>query len=223
VGALRAIFDCWQSGTKLAFEGEHYRFTRMQPFFDPGPIASPPPIHLGAVGPRMTRLAGAVADGIMTHPTHSAPRYLREVTRSEIADGCREAGRSDAGPALMAAGFVATGAAPADVARARDGIREYLAFLYSTPAYWRCLELFGWGEIGRRLHEHSRAGRWSEMGAVIPDAMLDALVPTAPYAEIAGVLRDAYADLADAITFPVPESPEHDATVKGVLERIRSG
>ena len=32
VGALRAIFDCWQNGTPLSFQGEHYVFTRMQPF-----------------------------------------------------------------------------------------------------------------------------------------------------------------------------------------------
>ena len=38
IGALRAIFECWQSGTPLHFEGDHYRFTRMQPFFDPGPL-----------------------------------------------------------------------------------------------------------------------------------------------------------------------------------------
>ena len=32
VGSLRAIFDTWQNGAALQFQGEHYRFTRMQPF-----------------------------------------------------------------------------------------------------------------------------------------------------------------------------------------------
>jgi probable F420-dependent oxidoreductase len=41
VRALRVIFDCWQNGTALHVDGEHYRFTRMQPFFNPGPIACP--------------------------------------------------------------------------------------------------------------------------------------------------------------------------------------
>ena len=54
VQSLRAIFDAWaaQDGTRLRFEGEHYRFTRMQPFFTPALIEHPEiPIYLGAVGP----------------------------------------------------------------------------------------------------------------------------------------------------------------------------
>ena len=90
VQSLRAIWDCWQSGGPLEFQGEHYRFTRMQPFFNPGPIEHPAiPIFLGAVGPKMTALVGEVADGIMTHPTNGAPRYLREVTLPEMAKGAR--------------------------------------------------------------------------------------------------------------------------------------
>jgi len=223
VGSLRAIFHCWQTGGKLAFEGEHYRFTRMQPFFSPGPLETPPPpIHLGAVGPRMTQLAGEVADGIMTHPTHSAPRYLREITRPEIEGGRARAGRSDAGPVLMAAGLVATGRTPEDVARARDGIRELLAFLYSTPAYWRCLGTFGWDDVGRQLHERSRAGRWPEMSALVTDEMLDALVPCGPYAEIGESLHRWYDGVADVVTFPVPDSPADDDAVRSVLAGLRS-
>ena len=50
--ALRAVFARWQEGTPLAFESPHYRLTRMQPYFDPGPLEHPkPPIWLGAVNP----------------------------------------------------------------------------------------------------------------------------------------------------------------------------
>jgi alkanesulfonate monooxygenase SsuD/methylene tetrahydromethanopterin reductase-like flavin-dependent oxidoreductase (luciferase family) len=38
VQALRAVFARWQDGTPLAFESPHYRLTRMQPYFDPGPL-----------------------------------------------------------------------------------------------------------------------------------------------------------------------------------------
>src|SRR5690606_8765171 len=54
--SLRAIFDSFQSGRPLHFEGEFYRFKRLQPFFNPGPFVSShegsgaPPIYLGAVG-----------------------------------------------------------------------------------------------------------------------------------------------------------------------------
>jgi probable F420-dependent oxidoreductase len=79
VGALRAIWSCWQHGTPLAYESESYRLDRMQPFFNPGPIEHPEiPVYLGAVNPGMIRLAGEIADGMMTHPTNTSPRYLHE-------------------------------------------------------------------------------------------------------------------------------------------------
>ena len=49
IGALRAIFDTFQNGSKLDYVSENYRFTRMQPFFNPGPIEHPRiPLLMGA-------------------------------------------------------------------------------------------------------------------------------------------------------------------------------
>ena len=38
VQALRAIWDCWQNGTKLDFQGEHYKLSLMVPLFAPAPV-----------------------------------------------------------------------------------------------------------------------------------------------------------------------------------------
>ena len=223
VKSLRAIWRCWHTGEALDFRGESYAFTRMQPFFSPGPIDHPEiPIHLGAVGPNMTRLAGEVADGIMTHPTSSSPRQLREVTLPELASGAARGGRPGARVELMAAGFVATGRTPEDVARAREATRELLAFLYSTPTYWRALDLHGFGDTGRKLHELSRQGRWADMVGEVDDEMLRVLVPQGPYDEIAEILHDWYESIADALVFPVPSAPHHDGDAAAAIERLRS-
>ena len=80
----------WQNDTPLDFRGEHYQFTRLQPFFNPGPIEYPEiPVLLGAIGPKMTALVGRVADAMITHPTNSSPRFLREVTRPAIEAGAK--------------------------------------------------------------------------------------------------------------------------------------
>ncbi len=206
VRALRAIWACWQDGTPLDFAGEQYRFARMQPFFDPGPIEHPAiRIALGAVGPAMTRLAGGVADALVTHPTQASPRVLRERARPQLAEGLQRAGRAPDACAIVAGGFVATGRDAAAVAAERERIREYLGFLYSTPQYGPALEVHGFEEVGRRLHQLAREGRWGEMRAAIPDMLLDALVPAAPYAEIADALRAWFGDLCSGITFPVPD------------------
>jgi len=223
--ALREIWRAFQSGdggSPLSFEGEHYRFTRLQPFFNPGPIAHPEiPIFLGAVGPRMTELAGEVADGLMTHPTNSSPRYLREATQPALSAGAKRAARDAHRLDLLAGGLVATGRDAAAVARERERARELLTFLYSTPAYWPSLELFGWREVGERLHRLTREGKWGEMAGAITDEMLDVLVPHGTYAQIAAALRTWYGGLATRINFPLPADSADDALAVRAISELR--
>jgi len=223
VGALRAIFDCWQNGTRLQFEGVHYQFRRMQPFFDPGPLPSgPPPIHLGAIGPGMLALAGEVADGLMTHPTNTAPRYLREAIVPRLDEGAARTDRAGDAIRLMIGGLCATGPTAEQTSAAREEIRQLLGFLYSTPAYWKSLELLGFADVGPRLKELVGDGRWNDLAAQIPDGLVDAIVPSAPYAEIADVLIEWYGDLSDWITFPMPPDPACDGAAAQVIAQLKA-
>ena len=64
IAALRAIFAAWNSGGRLDFRGDYYRHTLMTPTFSPGPNPyGPPPIYVGALGPRLTRASAEHADG----------------------------------------------------------------------------------------------------------------------------------------------------------------
>jgi probable F420-dependent oxidoreductase len=223
VGALRAVFDCWQKGAELDFQGQHYRLSRMQPFFRPDPLPDGLriPVYLGGIGPGMTALAGEVADGLVTHPTNTAPRYLREVVLPRLARGAARAGRDPGEVRLLVGPLVATGKGRDEVAREREGVRRLLTFLFSTPAYRPSLELFGWQERGERLHALSREGRWGEMAGLVDDAMLDTFAPTGDYGEIAGVLREWYGGLTDWITFPMPADPARDADAAAAVAQLR--
>src|SRR5438270_4746074 len=56
---IRAIWENWQNGTRPSFRGQHYEFTLMSPFFNPGPIEHPKiPIYISAVNTFNCRLAG---------------------------------------------------------------------------------------------------------------------------------------------------------------------
>jgi probable F420-dependent oxidoreductase len=221
IGALRAIFDAFQEGTPLDFVGDHYQFTRLQPFFNPGPLdCASIPLYLGAVGPQMTALAGEAADGLMTHPSNTPPRYLREVTRPRLKAGASRSGRSGV-PRLMVSALLATGETQQQVRADREKQRELLGFLYSTPAYWGSLELFGWRDRGEQLLALSREGKWGEMPGLLTDEMLDTFVPTAAYGEIAGVLRERYASLCDWITFPIPADPAQDRACRKAIAELK--
>jgi alkanesulfonate monooxygenase SsuD/methylene tetrahydromethanopterin reductase-like flavin-dependent oxidoreductase (luciferase family) len=171
----------------------------------------------------MTELVGRVGDGIMTHPTNASPRFLREATLPGLAAGAARAGRDASGLALLAGPMVVTGATDEELEGQRAYVREMLTFLYSTPAYWPSLELFGWKEVGERLHRLTREGRWDEMRGAIDDTMLDALAPQGRYEEIADVLKGAYGGLATRINFPVPPDPGRDADAARAIAALRSG
>src|SRR5438105_7301209 len=85
--AIRAIWARWHEGKPLEFRGEFYTHTLMTPMFDPGP--SPfgvPRIVVAGVGPRMTEVAGEVADGFMVHP-FTTVEFFRSTTLPAIERG----------------------------------------------------------------------------------------------------------------------------------------
>jgi alkanesulfonate monooxygenase SsuD/methylene tetrahydromethanopterin reductase-like flavin-dependent oxidoreductase (luciferase family) len=144
------------------------------------------------------------------------------VTLPNLEKGARRAGRERTECAIHAFGFVATGATREDVLEERERIREYLGFLYSTPQYAPTLELFDWADVGGRLRELVRAGRWAETKGLVTDEMLDHLVPSAPYAEIADVLREWYGGLADGVSLPMPTDSANEGALRTALESLRS-
>ena len=221
VRSMQAIFRCWQYGEKLDFRGKYYQFTRQQVFTAPPPIAHPDiPLHLAAIGPHMTALAGELADGISTHPTNTSPRYIREVMLANIERGARLTGRSRSDIEIIVNPMVATGTSDEAVQHQRARHRATLAILFSTPNYWPSLDLFGWNGLGERLRQMVREGRWSETASLFSDEMADIFVPAARYDELADILREQYGGLADAIGMGLPSDSADDGALARVVERL---
>lgn len=223
VQSLKAIFHSFQTGEKLCFEGEHYQFTRLQPFFNPGPIKHPDiPILCGAVGPDMTRMVGRVADGMITHPTNTPPQYIREVCVTRLQEGFAKASRSGDDFRLLLGPLAATGPDEMMVASEWEKQRKLLGFLYSTPAYWPSLELFGWQEKGQQLLDMTRNSAWEEMPDIVTDEMLEKFVPRGTYDVIADIYKERYAGLSARVTFPMPANPAHDAAAAKAIAALKS-
>lgn len=220
VESLAAIWHAFATGEPLRYEGEHYRFDRLQPFFDPGPVeAGPPPIWLGGVNRRITELAGTHAAGFVTHPTNSHPRYLRERCLPTL-DAAAAAARRPR-PRLVVGGPFVTGRTTAEVAEAREHQRRTLAFLYSTPAYRRTLELFGWDDLGEHLQRLTRDQRWDRLADVVNDEVLDTLVPQATWEGLPAVIANWFGGLADGVLLRPPEDPAHDDAFAALVAAIR--
>jgi probable F420-dependent oxidoreductase len=195
--AMRAIWSCWNEGTKLSFRGEFYRHTLMTPFFSPAPHEyGPPKIFLAAVGELMTEVVGEVADGLLVHP-FTTERYLREVTMPALERGLAKSGRSRGDLQISLTGMVVSGATDEEAAVAERDVRKQLAFYGSTPAYRGVLELHGWGGLQTRLNELSREGQWDAMADLIDDDVLEAFSIVAPFDEVARRVTERFGDVVD--------------------------
>ncbi len=195
--ALRAIWSAWHDGTPLDFRGEFYKHTLMTPMFNPGPNPyGAPKVFLAAVGERMTRVAGEVADGLIVHP-FTTVRYLTERILPTFEAGLTASGRARADVTVCFMGIVATD----DVQAARN----QLAFYGSTPAYHPVLELHGWLDLGHELNALSKSDRpekWREMGALITDEILSEFAITSTKDELRSVIEQRHGGLVDRFTLP---------------------
>ncbi|MEU3270264.1 TIGR03617 family F420-dependent LLM class oxidoreductase [Saccharomonospora sp. NPDC006951] len=222
IGALRAIFAAFGTGEPLDYRGSHYRFDRLQPYFNPGPAPiAPPPIWTGGVNRRMCLAAGAHADGYVSHATNSHPRFLRDTTLPSLAEGAASAGRHDGGPRVVVVSFCVTGADRAALDASRELVRRELAFLYSTPAYRPTLAILGHEGLGARLTELVREQRWERLSSVLTDGALSGLVPEGDFTELPGVLHDWYGLLCDGLAIRPPDDPADDARFAAMLESIK--
>jgi probable F420-dependent oxidoreductase len=222
IGAVRAIFTSFQDGSELLFEGAHYRFDRLQPYFNPGPIdVGPPAIYSGGVNPRMCELAGETSDGFVCHPTNSHPEVLRSSILPAIAVGRERVGRSDGGPRVIAGPQPIMAATEAELETVRDGRRSELAFLYSTPAYRQQLEMFGLGALGEALSQMAQRDDWADLGRHLTDEVIDQLVPHATYDALPDVLAEWYAGLCDGIVLTIPDDAEAN-TFQALVERCKT-
>ncbi len=222
IGALRAIHASWQTDVPLHYDGKCYRLNRQNSWTRPAPIEHPDiPIHLGAIGPRMSFVAGECARGLLTHPTNAARRYVSEVVLPRVTEGAEKGGRSIEQFELVVTPLCATGRTVAEVAAHREKNRELLGTLLSTPQYWPTLELHGWRSTGERLRELWREGRADLMPAQLTEEMLDTLMVTAPYDRLARALRERFEGLAHGICLRLSADVTHDAAFARVIRELQ--
>ncbi len=199
VESLRAIWRAWETGARLDYQGQHYRFSLMTPNFTPRSLHQPMvPVTMAAVGPHALRLAGELCDGVRLHG-FCTRRYLDDVVMPRIRDGLAKSGRARDTFEIAGGGFIATGPDDASVAKMLEWVRYRVAFYGSTPAYWPVLEVHGLGDLGRKLNVMSKAGQWDRMAAEISDDVVRRFAAVGTHRDIAGEIATRFAGI-DAIT-----------------------
>ncbi len=219
--ALKAIFACWQHGEPLAFRGSYTTHTIMAPNFNPGPNPSGiPPVLVAGLGPKMTAVAGSVADGLMVMPFTSAG-FVRENTMPWVLSALAGSGRGRAEFTVVGEVIVCCGRDEAEQATADAGTRGLLSFYGSTPAYKPVLDHEGWGDLQPELNRLSKTGGWAQMPALIDEAMLSTISVRGTPAQCAAAIADRYEGVADRVAFYLPYRHD-DSLVAELVAAIRA-
>lgn len=214
IAALRAIFEAWNTGGRLDFRGEFYRHTLMTPTFNPGPNPyGPPPIYVGALGPRLTRATAEHADGLLVMPFGSK-RFLHGSTMPAVLEGLAASGRRAEDFRIIPEVIVS-----ADDDAAIAGTRRLLSFYGSTPAYRPVLAAHGWEDLQPALNAMSKQGRWQEMGSLITDEIMHTIAACGTPAEIAAHIRDRLDGVSDTV-FLYQAAPIGVSTLAEIIDEL---
>jgi probable F420-dependent oxidoreductase len=217
VEAVRAVWDCWQNGKPLDYQGSHYKLSLMVPLFNPGPIEHPNiPIHLAAVNSYMCQVAGEVADGVRPHPV-CTPEYISQIMLPAVRKGAAKVGRSLDGFCVSMKPLVASAPDEAALEEKVADARARIAFYASTPAYKAAFDIHGLGDLADEMAVLSKAQRWDEMPSMITDEILHTFVTVGTYDNIAAQLTERYAPVVTNIEFSIAARTEDE---QQILKRL---
>ncbi len=216
IGAVRAVWRCWQERTVLDYVSDHYKLNLMVPLFDPGPIDHPHiPVHLAAINPAMCQVAGEVADGIRLHPVCS-PLFVEQVMAPAVARGAAKAGRDQASVEWSMKPLVATAPTNAALDVVAQTVRARVGFYLSTPSYRATFDVHGWGDAADAAAALSKEQRWDDIVPLVSDEMLHTIATVGTHDNIGRLLTERYANLIDRIEFSIPVTTASEA------ERLRA-
>lgn len=219
--AVKAFFDCWQHGSRLDFQGKYYRHTLMTPMFNPGPNEyGIPPIMLGALGPKMTEVAGEVADGLIVHPFNSMP-FLEDRALPAVRRGLEKSGRGAEDFTLQVNAIIITGETEEQYLAAEKSVKGLLGFYASTPAYAPPMEAVGLGDLQPTMNRLSKEGKWDELGTYVDEHFLDAFCTRGEPHDIAGKLKQKYGSYADRLAIYAPYAAP-DSMWAGIIDELKN-
>jgi len=224
IQAVKAFFDCWQNDAPLNFEGKFFRHTLMTPMFNAGPLDYPaPPIMLGALGPKMTSVAGEMADGLIVHPFNTVA-FLQEQQLPAVDKGLAASNRSREDFLFQVTAICVTGKTEEEYKAAYESVRGLLAFYGSTPAYRPPMEAVGYGDLQPELNRMTKENRWDELPSLVDDSFVKHFAVCGEPHEIAPQLIEKYGDFANRLSIYAPYQSHPDVwpQVIGDLKRLSS-
>lgn len=197
---IRTFWETCTTGETIDLDGD-YEPMHIRGYERPFPVLRTDiPIYLAAMGPVMTRTAGEIADGWISHELCS-PRYLSERILPDLTAGLDSSGRSRSALKIV----VSACCSIADERRtAVTRISGLVGFYASVRTYADFFAFHGLAEEQDAVVAAFRSGRGADhLGDAVSDRMVDTLTLTGTRDEVRQRLAE-YDGIADAVKLSPP-------------------
>jgi alkanesulfonate monooxygenase SsuD/methylene tetrahydromethanopterin reductase-like flavin-dependent oxidoreductase (luciferase family) len=154
-------------GEKLSFTGRFFAAQNFKMAFKPSGRAIP--IYLAAFGPKMTRLAGRISDGVLINMAN--PAEIRRIA-TEVRLGAAEAGKD---PGAMEIICKIRCSIANNYATARDALSHALAYYALADYYRELLGRMGFADEVEAMRAAWKAEGFHAARRLITDRMFDSL------------------------------------------------
>ena len=213
---VRTFWSVAARGEAIDLDGE-YEPMRLRGYRRPFRQVRPTiPVYLAGMGPAMTRLAGEVGDGWISHELGS-PAYLREHLLPWLSQGLARAGRERGQLDVVVSALCAI---DADGARARRLAAGTVGFYASVATYADFFGFHGFAAEQRAVVEAFRAGAAADdLAGLVPDPLVDTLTLAGTPDDVRARLG-AYEGLADTVKLTPPTHGVSAAESRACQEQI---
>lgn len=197
---IRAFWELCTTGDPIELAGDREPM-RIRGYQRPYPVVRTDiPIYLAAMGPLMTRLAGEIGDGWISHELTS-PAFLRDRILPELDAGLATGGRDRGELDVVTSTCVSVDADPAVARRRSAGM---VGFYASVRTYADFFAFHDLADEQAGVVEAFRSGRTAAaLADAVPDHMVSALTASGTRDEVATHLS-AYDGLADTVKLTPP-------------------
>jgi len=200
VAIIRHFIANSHLGERMTVEGEYERIDirgYQRPF---APVRTEIPIYVAGMGPVMTKLAGEIGDGWISHELCS-PQYMREQLLPWLEEGLAKSGRPRKKLDVVVSAACAIDDDPKVARRWNAGL---IGFYATVKTYAEFFEFHGLAAEQQAIIEKFKSGVSSDdLGDIVPDHMVDALTLAGTAEEVRDRIR-AYEGIADAVKLTPP-------------------
>ena len=153
---------------RVNYSGQVYQYRDFQ--LDFTPVRANVPIYVGGMGPKLTQLAGQVADGLilgaLSHP--KTVRKARE-TLDKAASGSKRK------PSAIQLGALLSCFISEDGVAARKVAKEQIAWYAAADHYQRILPRLGYGKEAMRIRRATERGDYGAAVKSVSGSMVESL------------------------------------------------